>query len=130
MCITYLLCLFQWTLVCDKKYASDLIMSIQMVGLTLGALTFGQLSDSIGRKYSYFLAYSFLIFSGFGSSFATMWEVYAFCRFLVGLGFGAQMVVNCVYPLEFVGRQWRTFCGTIGFWAVGQLILVLLVSVA
>ena len=35
-------------------------------------------------------------------------------RVVVGIGFGANMVINCVYPLEFVGRQWRVLCGTIG----------------
>ena len=119
----------QWDLVCDRDFASDLITSIQMVGLAVGAFTFGQLAELIGRKYSYFLSYSFLILSGFGSAFASSWRVYAFCRALVGLGFGSIMVVNCVYPLEFVGQRWRTLCGTIGFWAVGQIVLALIVSV-
>ena len=39
------------------------------------------------------------------------------------------MVVNCVYPLEFVGRQWRTLTGTIGFWAIGEMMLALIVSI-
>ena len=29
------------------------------------------------------------------------------------------MVINFVLPLEVVGREWRTFCGCIGFWAIG-----------
>ncbi|ELU17167.1 hypothetical protein CAPTEDRAFT_222145 [Capitella teleta] len=118
----------EWNLVCGVSYVKNLINVIQMVGLTLGALCFGQMSDLAGRKKPYFLAYSFLIFSGFGSAFATSWKVYAFCRFLVGLGFGALMVVNCVFPLEFVGRRWRTVCGTVGFWAIGQLVLALMAN--
>ena len=33
------------------------------------------------------------------------------------------MVVNFVLPMEFVGAKWRTFCGCIGFWAVGHMLL-------
>jgi MFS family permease len=101
---------------------------IQMIGLSVGALTFAQISDLFGRKKPYFVGFSILILSGFGSAFAPCWEIYALCRFFVGLGFGAQKVVNCVFLLEFVGRRWRTVCGTVGFWAVGQLILALLVK--
>ena len=120
--------MYQWDLVCSRSYASDLITSVQMIGLTLGALTFGQLSDLVGRKISYFIGFSFLIFSGFGSAFSTFWQLYAFCRFLVGIGYGAIMVVDCVYTMEFIGRRWRTLVGTIGLWGIGQCILALMVS--
>ena len=39
-----------------------------------------------------------------------------------------NMVINCVYPLEFVGRQWRVLCGTIGFWSPALVVLPGLVS--
>ena len=47
---------------------------------------------------------------------------------LLGIGFGANMVIACVYPLEFVGRQWRVLCGTIGFWSLGSMALAGFVS--
>jgi MFS family permease len=99
-----------------------------MVGLLLGAASFGQLSDSVGRKKAYFISFTIMIMCGLVSAFSPKWEVYAACRFFVGIGFGAIMVVNCVYPLEFVGHRWRTLCGTIGFWAIGGMILALCVS--
>ena len=33
------------------------------------------------------------------------------------------LVVNFVLPLEFVTPRWRTFCGCVGFWAVGLMTL-------
>ena len=33
------------------------------------------------------------------------------------------LVVNFVLPLEFVTPSWRTFCGCVGFWAVGLMTL-------
>ncbi|KAK2152867.1 hypothetical protein LSH36_316g08008 [Paralvinella palmiformis] len=115
----------EWNLICGRRYVSDMITSIQMVGLILGAGLFGQLSDSIGRKKAYFLAFTIMIGFGFISAFSPVWEMFAFCRFFVGVGFGATMVVSCVYPLEFVGQRWRTLCGTIGFWAIGGMVLAL-----
>ena len=48
---------------------------------------------------------------------------------MVGVGFGANMVIACVYPLEFVGRQWRVLSGTIGFWSLGSMALAGFVSI-
>ena len=62
------------------------------------------------------------------SALVPTWGWYAAARFVVGVGFGANMVINCVYPLEFVGRQWRVLCGTIGFWSPALVVLPGLVS--
>lgn len=44
------LLLFQFELVCDLDYVSDTITSVQMAGVLVGSILFGQLSDSFGRK--------------------------------------------------------------------------------
>ena len=31
------------------------------------------------------------------------------------------MVVTYIIPIEVVGHQWRTVCGCIGFWQIGQM---------
>ena len=118
---------FQWTLVCKQNFVSDLITTVQMVGLLIGAGLFGQVSDVIGRKKTYFMVFTIMILFGFVSAFANSWQLYAACRAIVGVGFGGLMVVACVYPIEFVGKRWRVFCGTIGFWALGTMLLALLV---
>ena len=38
--------------------------------------------------------------------------------------------MNCVYPMEFISKRWRTLCGSLGFWPVGQMLLALLVCVS
>ena len=45
-------------------FVSDLITSIQMAGLFLGAFTFSQLSDLIGRKKCFYLAFFLEAFLG------------------------------------------------------------------
>lgn len=44
---------------------------------------------------------------------------------LICSSFVGVMVVNFVLPLEFVTPSWRTFCGCVGFWAVGLMTLAI-----
>jgi len=43
--------------------------------------------------------------------------------FLVGL-----LVVNFILPIEYVGIKWRAFCGCIGAWAIGVMLLALVAN--
>lgn len=45
--------LLQFSLVCDQDHVSSLITTIQMVGLFVGAMAFGQLGDTIGNELTY-----------------------------------------------------------------------------
>ena len=49
---------------CDLDYVSDMVTTVQGVGLAIGAGMFGQLSDLLGRKFSYFLANVILLAGG------------------------------------------------------------------
>ena len=49
---------------CHLDYVSDLVTTVQGVGLAIGAGMFGQLSDLLGRKFSYFLANVILLGGG------------------------------------------------------------------
>ena len=73
--------------------------------------------------------YTLFVKLGFMSALVPNWGWYAAARFVVGVGYGSNMVVACVYPLEFVGRQWRVLCGTLGLWSPGVIALAGLVSV-
>ena len=100
-----------------------------MVGLFFGAGVFGHISDRLGRKRAYYVTMVILTAGGVGSAFTQAWWTYGLCRILVGVGYGSYQVINCVYPLEFIGHRWRTLCGTVGFWACGGVLLSLFVSV-
>ncbi len=43
----------QWDLVCDKAYYADLITTLQMAGIFVGALGSGPLVDYFGRKWPF-----------------------------------------------------------------------------
>ncbi|XP_060074393.1 organic cation transporter protein-like [Ylistrum balloti] len=115
----------EWQLVCDKSKLTKIISTIQMCGVLLGALITGQLADIFGRRKVLFLAYITMLIVSLGSAFSPGWQVFAALRFLTGGLVGGVMVVNFVLPLEFVTPSWRTFCGCVGFWAIGLMTLAL-----
>ncbi|KAK3788267.1 hypothetical protein RRG08_027001 [Elysia crispata] len=113
----------EWRLICDLDYVGELITSLQMLGVGIGAFITGQLADIFGRKKVLFIEYALLLVFWFSTAFADSWQVYAALRVIVGGLVGGCLVVNFVLPLEFVSPRWRTFCGCIGFWAVGLMTL-------
>ncbi|KAK3097018.1 hypothetical protein FSP39_005624 [Pinctada imbricata] len=115
----------EWNLVCDRASIPGHITTIQMCGVLVGALITGQIADLIGRRKTLFCTYILLLIFSLGSAFVASWEVFAVMRFMIGALVGGVMVVNFVLPLEFVTPRWRTFCGCIGFWAVGLMTLAL-----
>ncbi|KAI0220240.1 Organic cation transporter protein [Lamellibrachia satsuma] len=113
----------EWDLICDRGHLRFTITTIQMVGTLIGACVTGQLADMYGRRRVLYTVYVLLLAAGLGSAFSSSWQMFTIFRFFVGAFFGGTMVVNFVMPLEFVGRRWRTFCGCIGFWALGVMLL-------
>ncbi|XP_060580661.1 organic cation transporter protein-like, partial [Ruditapes philippinarum] len=112
-----------WKLVCDQEIVGDIITSIQMAGVLIGAVITGQLADLFGRRHILFIEHAILVIMWFCSAFASSWMVYAGLRFIIGALIGGVLVVNFVLPLELVTPEWRTFCGCIGLWAVGLMAL-------
>ena len=56
-----------------------------MVGLLFGSAIFGQLSDYMGRKKSYYLAYTIMLMSGALSAASVNWQMYAALRFVASI---------------------------------------------
>ncbi|KAJ8304097.1 hypothetical protein KUTeg_017680, partial [Tegillarca granosa] len=116
----------EWNLVCENKKIAGYITTIQMCGVLLGALITGQLADIFGRRKVLYLEYIMLLIVSFASAFAGSWQLFAAFRFVIGGLVGGVLVVNFVLPLEYVTPSWRTFCGAVGFWAVGLMTLAYL----
>lgn len=93
------------------------LISIGLVGMMVGALTFGLLADRIGRKPV--LVVCLLAFGTMSlvTAAATSLEALRICRLLTGLGLGGAMPNTIALTSEYVPKRLRTtavmtmFCG-------------------
>jgi MFS family permease len=87
--------LFQFDLVCDDAYKSDLTTTIYFAGVMLGGVVFGILADKYGRKRVVMLA---LLCSGIVgvATFALRTSYTAFIILRFFLGFLMQVSDYCL----------------------------------
>ncbi|XP_010138050.1 PREDICTED: solute carrier family 22 member 14-like, partial [Buceros rhinoceros silvestris] len=74
----------EFDLVCDRKDLKDIAQSIYMLGLFLGSMIFGPLSDRIGRRPVILISIFLLGLFGVGAAFAPHFYVYMAFRCVVG----------------------------------------------
>ena len=55
---------FQWGLICDHRHLKAMTQAVYMMGLLVGAVAFGSISDHFGRKISFFTSIGFLVSVG------------------------------------------------------------------
>ncbi|XP_050397954.2 solute carrier family 22 member 21 [Patella vulgata] len=114
----------EWDLVCERKWVTPIITSIQMSGVLVGTLICGQLADSFGRKKTFYLTLLLHSIVSIGIGFSTSWQMFTALRFVIGIAMGAYLVV-CMFPVEFLSFRWRPFLTLIPFWATGVCFLSL-----
>ncbi|PEA75530.1 MFS transporter [Bacillus wiedmannii] len=104
------------------------IGSINSIGMAVGALVFGILSDKIGRKSVFII--TLLLFS-FGSgltALTTTLAMFLVLRFLIGMGLGGELPVASTLVSESVEAHERGKIVVLleSFWAGGWLIAALI----
>ncbi|XP_073529377.1 solute carrier family 22 member 7 [Phyllobates terribilis] len=118
----------QWDLVCDRKWMNQAAATFFFLGLTIGSLICGFLSDRFGRRK--ILLVSFLVSAVFGvmSALSVSYIMFSICRLLCGVGLMGMTLISITLALEWTDVTHRTFCGTISSlsWTVGYMILALL----
>ncbi|MDY8163914.1 MFS transporter [Bacillus thuringiensis] len=104
------------------------IGSINSIGMAVGALIFGILSDRIGRKSVFII--TLLLFSiGSGlTALTTTLEMFLVLRFLIGMGLGGELPVASTLVSESVEAHERGKIVVLleSFWAGGWLIAALI----
>ncbi|AFO51330.1 MULTISPECIES: MFS transporter [Pseudomonas putida group] len=82
--------------------------SCALVGMMLGALFFGSISDRIGRRKTIMICV--LLFSGVTAlnGFASSPEIFALCRFIAGLGIGGVMPNVVALMNEYAPKKSRS----------------------
>ncbi|XP_076451281.1 organic cation/carnitine transporter 2-like [Babylonia areolata] len=114
-------------LVCDMSWVPSLTISLQMVGVLIGAILAGQLADSVGRKKTIVSFTALHAVFNLIAAFSLTWQMFAVMRTLIGLTNGAVLVVAELYPVEFIGKTKRALISSVPFWGLGTTTLSLLV---
>lgn len=84
-----------------------LFVSMTFLGMMLGSLGTGFLGDRFGRRFTYQANLALFGLASLGAAFAPTMDVLIACRFLMGLGLGAENVVGYSTLTEFVPPRSR-----------------------
>jgi hypothetical protein len=77
----------QFDLVCHRKHLVATIQATYMVGIFVGSLLLGAVSDKIlGRRRTSLLCFAVMIVFGFATAWAPSYWLFVLCRFIIGIG--------------------------------------------
>ena len=82
-------------------------ISLTFVGMTVGSLITGFVGDKYGRRFSYQINLLIFGLASFAAAFAQDMNQLIVCRFVQGLGLGAEIVVGYSTMTEFVPPKSR-----------------------
>ncbi|XP_032679463.1 organic cation transporter protein [Odontomachus brunneus] len=101
----------EWDLVCDKAWLRATGDSLFMVGVMLGSMIFGGLSDKYGRRPIFFLSLVIQLVGGILVAVAPEFISYVIFRLIVGSTTSGVFLVAYVIALEMVGPRKRLLAG-------------------
>lgn len=110
--------LLQWMLVCDEKWVTATVSSVQMAGLLISGLLGGQIADLIGRKPTFYVSIFILASFNIVAGFSTSWMMFAVTRFIIGLGCGAYLTVFYTFSVEFTPTKFRPIQIAVPDWSI------------
>lgn len=103
----------EWNMVCSKSWLRATSDSIFMVGVMLGSIIFGDLSDRFGRKPIFFSSLVIQVIFGITAGIAPEYITYTLSRMIVGATTSGVFLVAYVLAMEMVGPKDRIFAGVI-----------------
>ncbi|XP_043653157.1 organic cation transporter protein [Drosophila teissieri] len=101
----------EWDMVCSRSLLSATSDSLFMLGVLLGSFIFGQMSDKLGRKPTFFASLVLQLIFGVLAAVAPEYFSYTISRMIVGATTSGVFLVAYVIALEMVGSSYRLFAG-------------------
>ncbi|EDX14198.1 GD21083 [Drosophila simulans] len=101
----------EWDMVCSRSLLSATSDSLFMLGVLLGSFIFGQMSDKLGRKPTFFASLVLQLIFGVLAGVAPEYFSYTISRLIVGATTSGVFLVAYVIALEMVGSSYRLFAG-------------------
>lgn len=103
----------EWNLVCNKSWLRATSDALFMVGVMLGSIIFGDLSDRFGRKPIFFASIVIQVIFGVLAGISPEYVTYTISRLVVGATTSGVFLVAYVIAMEMVGPKDRLFAGVI-----------------
>ncbi|NXI94113.1 S22A7 protein, partial [Psophia crepitans] len=117
----------QWDLVCEQRGLNQATATFFFIGVTMGAMVFGYLSDRFGRKAMLLLSLVCSVVFGMLSAASVSYSMLAITRTLTGVALSGVSLIVLPLGMEWVDIQHRTFSGTLTsiFWSIGNMLLAI-----
>ncbi|XP_034524877.1 solute carrier family 22 member 16 isoform X2 [Ailuropoda melanoleuca] len=117
----------EWNLVCNREWFAKMIQPAFMLGVLLGAMIFGYLSDRIGRRLVLWFTSTGIFFFGIAAAFSSDYYSFMIARFLLAMSGSGYLVVVFVYVTEFIGVKSRTWAciHMHSFFSIGTMVVAL-----
>ncbi|XP_022209403.2 organic cation transporter-like protein [Drosophila obscura] len=114
----------EWNLVCERGFMAGTSDSFFMLGVLLGSIIFGQLSDRYGRKPILFASLVIQVVFGVLAGLAPEYFTYTISRLIVGATTSGVFLVAYVIAMEMVGPAKRLYAGifVMMFFSVGFML--------
>ncbi|KAF5279391.1 hypothetical protein FQA39_LY05501 [Lamprigera yunnana] len=115
----------EWNIVCNRAYMTAIGDSVFMLGVLLGSVVFGDLSDRFGRRIVFFSSLVIQVIFGLLVAVAPEFWSYSFFRLIVGSTTSGVFLVAYVIAMEMVGPKDRVIAGVVCqmFFSVGYMLV-------
>ncbi|XP_034487003.1 organic cation transporter-like protein [Drosophila innubila] len=114
----------EFELVCGRGFWGATSDAMFMVGVLLGSIIFGQLSDKHGRKPIFFASLVIQVIFGVAAGLAPEYFTYTLARLMVGATTSGVFLVAYVIAMEMVGPAKRLYAGisVMMFFSLGYML--------
>ncbi|CAG7822389.1 unnamed protein product [Allacma fusca] len=114
----------EFGLMCDRKALYATAQALFMVGILLGSIIFGVLSDIFGRRPVFFFSLVIQVVFGILAGVAPDYTTFVIARIIVGASTSGIFLVGFVIAMEMVGPSKRVIAGVVCqyFFTAGYLV--------